>query len=270
MAMIVPEVKLASKASEDVDVSNQVWEDISPWAWRNGIYTPESATNCMGKLFGHVMGLMETLTFAQGTENTTIIEVGCGTAELFGAITQKCKFKSLIGVEISQNMVKCAYEVHPHLSEVSDCKVVQGNAVDLMDVIKDTKLTVAPNPIVCILMNTYGILPDHVRALSLAQMWLTIADGGTLVLGCWNKEELRTGFAEFYSKNPQLCGECTEDDFNYEAGTFNNARTGYTSQWWDEESMRRDLQAAAPFDVTIKFIRHGVGIFALGKRSPSQ
>jgi SAM-dependent methyltransferase len=256
--------------NEDVDVGNQIWEDLSPWAWRNSIYTTASASNCMGKLFKHELALFETLTFAQGTENTTVIEVGCGTAELFGAISQKCKFKSLIGVEISHNMVKCAHEVHPHLVQVPGCHVIQGNAVDLNAVIKEKKLPVAPCPIVCILMNTYGILPPHVRGLALRQMWQAIADGGTLVLGNWNREELRTGFEEFYSQNPQLCGPCTEADFDFAAGRFDNPRTGYSSQWWDEASMRRDLEDAAPFDVTIKFVRHGVGIFALGKRTLTQ
>ena len=62
--------KAKTDSEEDVDVSNQVrsfepllgtheawgaqtthvsqiWEDMSPWAWRNSIYTPEAADNCM-------------------------------------------------------------------------------------------------------------------------------------------------------------------------------------------------------------------------------
>lgn len=246
-----PEMNLGCKINEEVNVSNQIWENLSPWAWRNSIYTTKSASNCMGRLFKHEVAMFETLTFSQGTENTTIIEVGCGTAELFGAISQKCKFKSLIGVEISHNMVKCAHEGHPYLVQVPGCHVVQGNAADLNTVIKEKKLPVAPCPIVCILMNTYGILPSQVRRLVLRQMWQAIADGGTLVLGNWNREELRTGFEEFYSQSPQLCGPCIEADFDFADGRFYNPRTGYSSQLWDEASMRRDLEDAASFDVTI-------------------
>ena len=258
----------AKKHAQEVDVSNQIWEDLSPWAWRNSIYTDEAASNCMGMLFKDEVTLFETLTFPAGAENTTIIEVGCGTAELFGKLSKSNKFQQLVGVEISQNMVNCAYEVHPHLRDASaSCTLVAGNAVHLGSIIEENNIPIGPNPIVCILMNTYGILPEPVRALALEQMWQQISKGGTLVLGCWNKAELRVGCANYYTQNPQLCGECSEADFDFEAGVFRNERSGYSSHWWDEAMMRRDLEAAAPFEVTIKFVKHGVGIFALGRRA---
>lgn len=257
-----------TQAESPVDISNQIWEDLSPWAWRNSIYTPEAADNCMGKLFQSEIGLFETLTFPAGPEKTTIIEVGCGTAELFGVLAKKASFQKLIGLEISHNMVKCAYEIHPHLKEAAANTIVfQGNAVDLNAAIKAEGIVVSPNPIVCILMNTYGILPEHVRALTLRQMWESISDGGTLVLGCWNKDEMRVGCRTYYMQNPDLCGKCSEDDFDFEKGFFDNKRTGYTSQWWTEANMHKDLESAAPFKVTIKFVKHGVGIFALGKKA---
>ena len=215
-----------------VDVSNQIWEDLSPWAWRNSIYTPEAASNCMGQLFHDEAGLFESLTFADGPENTTIIEVGCGTAELFGVLAKRATYKALVGVEISHNMVKCAYEIHPHLkAAAANTHVFQGNATELNGAIKAKGLAAGPNPIVCILMNTYGILPEHVRAVALRQMWDAVGEGGTLVLGCWNKEEMRVGCQNYYMKNPDLCGKCSEADFDFDAGFFDNKRTGYTSQW---------------------------------------
>ena len=215
-----------------VDVSNQIWEDLSPWAWRNSIYTPEAAFNCMGQLFHDEAGLFESLTFADGPENTTIIEVGCGTAELFGVLAKRATYKALVGVEISHNMVKCAYEIHPHLkAAAANTHVFQGNATELNGAIKAKGLAAGPNPIVCILMNTYGILPEHVRAVALRQMWDAVGEGGTLVLGCWNKEEMRLGCQNYYMKNPDMCGKCSEADFDFDAGFFDNKRTGYTSQW---------------------------------------
>ena len=123
-------------------------------------------------------------------------------------------------------MVDCAHEVHPHLAEAANVHVMQGNATELNQLLEARGVTLSANPIVCILMNTYGILPEHVRALALEQMWHAIADGGTLVIGCWDKEKMRVGYADYYMKNPKLCGKCSEADFDFSKGEFYNKRNG--------------------------------------------
>jgi len=69
-------------------------------------------------------------------------------------------------------------------------------------------------------MNTFGIFPKEIRPDVIKEMYKCTGPGGTLVAGCWHKDELKTGFNQFYSKYPELCGPCTEDDFNYETGDF--------------------------------------------------
>lgn len=260
--------KARRTTTENVDIGNQIWEDMSPWAWRESIYTSSAADNCMGKLFRDEVALIETLSFPAGSAATTIVEVGCGTAELFSVLAKSAdQYAQLVGVEVSKSMVRCAYEQHDHLRDKSNVKLIVGNAVHLGALLDEAGVSLGKSPIVCIVMNTYGILPEHVRGLALAEMWSLVAEGGTLVLGCWNKEMLRTGFEEFYSRYPNLCGPCTEADFDFEAGDFKCKASGYSSHWWDEAQLRRDLEAAAPFHVDIKFVRHGVGIFALGRRA---
>ena len=174
----------------------------------------------------------------------------------------------MVGVEISRNMIDCAYKQHGHLRDVTaNVQLLVGNAASLGAVLDKAGVHVGKNPIVCIVMNTYGILPEHVRKLALQEMWRLVGEGGTLVLGCWAKEALRTGFEDYYSRYPALCGECTASDFDFESGDFQCKASGYSSHWWTEEALRADLLAAAPFDVALKFVRHGVGIFALGRRA---
>jgi SAM-dependent methyltransferase len=258
--------KKAKTEDANVDCGNQIWEDMSPWAWRESIYTPEAADNCMGKLFRDEVALFETLAFAN-PGSSTIVEVGCGTAELFSVLAKTGDYAQLVGVEISKSMVECAYKQHPHLRDATrGVQLLVGNAVHLGSVLEEAKVSLGANPIVCIVMNTYGILPEHVRALALAEMWKLVAKGGTLVLGCWAKDALRVGFEDYYSRYPKLCGPCTAADFDFASGDFRCKASGYSSHWWAEEQLSADLEAAAPFDVSIKFVRHGVGLFALGKR----
>ena len=61
-------------ANAKVDVSNRIWEELSPWAWRESIYTESAAGNCMGKLFADEIALFEALTFQQGARG----EAGAG------------------------------------------------------------------------------------------------------------------------------------------------------------------------------------------------
>lgn len=95
-------------------------------------------------------------------------------------------------------------------------------------------------------MNTIGILPDHIRKECVKQMFHCSGPGGKLIIGCWHQKSLKTGFEEFYSKNPQLCGKCEEQDFNFDSGDFKCSSSDYTSHWWKQEELQKMLEESFP------------------------
>merc|ERR1712216_769212 len=113
--------------------------------------------------------------------------------------------------------------------------------------------------IVCILMNTFGILPEQVRLPALEQMW-EVAGSGQVIIGCWHRPSLPVGFADLYSKNPKLVGAAaTEEMCDYAAGNFLCPESGYSSHWWTEAELDGYLRKSAPGAVSIEFLVIGVG-----------
>lgn len=115
-------------------------------------------------------------------------------------------------------------------------------------------------------MNTFGILPDFIRDQCLKEMMLCSGPGNKIIIGCWHKDSLRTGFKDFYSKHPELCGVCKEEDFDFENGDFACSTTDYTSHWWSEQELQTMIAKnfpGKPEDLTIRFEIFGVGIFAI-------
>ena len=68
-------------------------------------------------------------------------------------------------------------------------------------------------------------------------MFICAGAGGTVIIGCWHKDSLQIGYKEFYDEHPELCGSCTENDFDYEKGDFKSSSSDYTSHWWNEEEL---------------------------------
>eukprot|EP00613_Pedinella_sp_CCMP2098_P005406 CAMPEP_0171606536 /NCGR_PEP_ID=MMETSP0990-20121206/7821_1 /TAXON_ID=483369 /ORGANISM="non described non described, Strain CCMP2098" /LENGTH=303 /DNA_ID=CAMNT_0012169391 /DNA_START=127 /DNA_END=1038 /DNA_ORIENTATION=+ len=244
---------------DDLDVSNDQWESMEPWHWRNSIYSADASKNPMGLLYQE-----QVAYFKRFSRESTLIEVGCGTAELFSQVA-KSHFRQTIGIDISANMIECALETHPHLANPdTNCHLIAGNAALLTKELG--RFSIGPDPICCTVMNTFGILPDHLRGLVLQEMWKTVSEGGKLVIGCWEKSSLPLCAKEYYAKYPNLCGQVVDSDFDFAKGDFKCADSGYTSHWWTAEELRKHLELAAPWPVDITFDYKGVGIFAIGKR----
>ena len=115
-------------------------------------------------------------------------------------------------------------------------------------------------------MNTFGILPDFIRAECVKEMLLCAGPGGKMIIGCWHRDSLRTGYEQFYTKHPELCGVCKESDFDFEKGNFNCSSSDYTSHWWSQEELREMISSVfpgKPEDLKISFEIIGVGIFAI-------
>lgn len=97
-------------------------------------------------------------------------------------------------------------------------------------------------------------------------MYKCSGSGGKVIVGCWHKDSLRTGYEEFYKANPQLCGECKETDFDFERGDFECSTSDYTSHWWSEQELKDilfDTFPGKPEELQISFKVIGVGIFAV-------
>ena len=196
-----------------------------------------------------------------------------GTAELFSKVVDD--YDMLVGVEISQQMIDFAYQLHDNLKQHKDGKVrlQLGNAVELNDCITKNIYPAddefwAPTTLrlTCMCMNTFGILPDFIRNECLKEMLLCTGPGGKMVIGCWHRDSLRTGFEQFYTKHPELCGQCKESDFDFEKGNFNCSTSDYTSHWWTGDELKEMISANFPGDakdLTINFEILGVGIFAI-------
>lgn len=116
-------------------------------------------------------------------------------------------------------------------------------------------------------MNTFGILPtEYLKKTILQEMFKAAGPGGKMIIGCWFQDSLKTGFNEYYTPNPELCGECKESDFDFEKGNFFNKNTGYHSHWWSEKELKDLLTQNFPGDqkdLTLTFKVMGVGIFAI-------
>lgn len=181
----------------------------------------------------------------------------------------------IVGVEISQQMIDFAYQIHANLKQHKDGKVrlQLGNAVELNQVLLKNVYAAdeefwAPTTarLTCMCMNTFGILPDFIRKECVKEMLLCAGPGGKMIIGCWHRDSLRTGFEQFYSKHPELCGVCKEDDFDFPNGNFNCSTSDYTSHWWTEDELRpmiAEVFPGKPEDLSITFKIVGVGIFAI-------
>ena len=115
-------------------------------------------------------------------------------------------------------------------------------------------------------MNTFGVLPDAIRKECISQMFECAGQRGMLIIGCWHKESLRSGYQDLYNPNPQLCGPCKLEDFDFEKGNFICSSSTYTSHWWSADELKDKLFEAYPGDtkdLKIEFKVLGVGIFAI-------
>ena len=119
--------------NQEQDNGNPVWEEISPLIWRDSIYSEEAKDTIMGKLFQDEVNLFQKMLVEvkKDYSKVAIVEVGMGTAELFSKVLDD--YDMLVGVEISQQMIDFAFQIHENLRQNKDGKVKLqlGNACEL-------------------------------------------------------------------------------------------------------------------------------------------
>ena len=105
--------------------------------WRNAIYSDEAVTNCMGQLFIKEVAFFEEMACVckQEEQKVAIVEVGMGTAELFAKVHDD--FDYMVGVDISQQFLDCAFNLHQNLKDSQNGKVrlILGNATEMNSLI---------------------------------------------------------------------------------------------------------------------------------------
>ena len=157
-----------AKTSQE-EIGSPVWEQLSPLAWRDSIYSDQAKTNCMGVLYTEQVKMFKEIAQdvlnSDESKKSALIEVGFGTGELFSKVDHD--FDILIGVELSQSMIDCAKTIHPQFSDPnSRVKLLQGNAMALNSVIERNAFDQQSEfwqpstfRVTCMVMNTIGILP---------------------------------------------------------------------------------------------------------------
>jgi len=105
----------ANSDNQEQDNGNPVWEEISPLIWRDAIYSEAAKDSIMGKLFTEQVKFYQQILagMRKDYEKVALVEVGMGTAELFAKVADD--YDMLVGVEISQQMIDFAFQIHDNL-----------------------------------------------------------------------------------------------------------------------------------------------------------
>lgn len=105
----------ANSDNQEQDNGNPVWEEISPLIWRDAIYSEAVKESPMGKLFTEQVKFYQQILadMRKDYDKVALVEVGMGTAELFAKVADD--YDMLVGVEISQQMIDFAYNIHDNL-----------------------------------------------------------------------------------------------------------------------------------------------------------
>jgi len=232
-----------------------LWESLEPMVWYNAIY--KNPTVWLKEIF--LAEIEITKKLLSSGEKSSLIDVGCGTAELLAYCYPHCKYA--IGFDINKKFLDKARELHPEFLR-KNAFLVHGNALHLQKVLlknmpQDFWKT---ERVVVLVMNTLGIIPETLRKGILKEMINLIGNDGILMLGCWNKNYFELGI-EWYKRHPEICGELEAEDYDVENGTVKIHESGYESQWWSEETLKNLLEEYRG-KYELLFIDKGVGIFA--------
>lgn len=121
--------------------------------------------------------------------------------------------------------------------------------------------------VVCV-NNTLSIMPEEIRPKCVQQMRAVAGENGLVFLSYWNGRKFRDGLVNYYSINPQLCGEFDVAVQDFERRKL-NTKTGYTSHWPLEHEVETMLRCyGVPIRDIIEVKTVGKGIFAILRGSP--
>ncbi|KAF0687401.1 hypothetical protein As57867_020789, partial [Aphanomyces stellatus] len=167
-------LQAASDETTEGDVVD-VWTDRKmPLIWRDSVYTGKC--DIMTELYTAQKKYIASLMAPN--QPSSYVEVGCGTSEMGSVLHDRMAYT--VGVEINPVMLELASEIHTKMDADPTNYLLQGNALELDSILK-TKLPAdfwKSTRIVTILMNTFGILPEHIRQGVVDQMLQVAGDDG--------------------------------------------------------------------------------------------
>lgn len=212
------------------------WEDMSPSDWSDSINGPDSTFT---KLYKITQSVIEDVTSKHSFD--VIFEIGCGTGEVINSLNTNVP---RIGIDFNPQFIEsCRAKYEGILFEVVD-------ATELMvwwAGRPESELYKSPLVLCC--NNTLNIMPASVRYQIVSEMRKLCGDNGRIIVSYWNGDFFSHGVADFYSKNPELCGKVDmEVDVNWEEHTLVSS-TGYHTEWLSPARVHRMMKS---YDIDIK------------------
>ncbi|KDO32264.1 hypothetical protein SPRG_02743 [Saprolegnia parasitica CBS 223.65] len=238
-----------------------VWSDRKmPLIWRDSVYANKCAI--MAELYEAQKTYIQSLL----PSHSSYVEVGCGTSEMGSVLFEKHATYT-VGVEINPIMLELAREMHPAMAAHPRNYLLEGNALELRSLLRDTMPADfwTTKRVVAIVMNTFGILPAHIRQGVVDQMLEVAGEDGVVVIGCWHADSFRRGVEEYYMKNPDLVGDhVTHAMCDYTKAQLFVPSSKYESHWWSEDELRGFVRHAIGVHVDVHVA--GIGIFLTCRR----
>lgn len=245
------------------DEEQKIWIGLQPAAWETSI-TDGFFVSLYADTVWFIRRLVEEYRL------NMVLEVGCGTGQIIesaGKMLNADDSLEWVGLDINPKFIN-------HCKQASSGRVQYfvGDATKLR---AWTAIMLPPkkrNTLVVCVNNTLSIMPEEIRPKCVHQMRAVAGRDGLVFLSYWNGRKFRQGLVEYYSRNPQLCGE-----FEIAAQDFERRKlltnTGYTSHWpleYEVESMLRCYGVPLRDIIEVKTVGKGIFVVLRGSDSYGQ
>ena len=111
--------------------------------------------------------------------------------------------------------------------------------------------------------NTIGIMPPEVKVNVYDQMMRVGGTDGAFVIVYWNGNKFGEACQNFYSKNPQLCGEFKGDSIDISTCTLVTP-AGYRTHWTKPDEARGIFEGEIGAEI-IDLVEKGNGVLVAGR-----
>jgi SAM-dependent methyltransferase len=223
---------------EKKDDEREVWEFMTPMAWHNSVASKDSIFRETYEATRHQV---EGTALRGGFD--VIIEVGCGTGDVIGAMndTDIPRF----GLDINEEFIRFCREQFPSPS----VEFHVADALFLVDWWKSKGLDKKfHKPLVTCVNNTLNIMPEHLRGGVVEQMLNLAGPNGLCMASYWNGNFFSHAIMNYYKKNEPLCGQFeVHQHVDWEKRVMVTP-TNYSTEWHHPDEVQQLLRA---YDVDV-------------------
>lgn len=254
--------------AEEKKDEREVWESMTPEAWHNSVAGKDSV---FFETYDATRKQIEQVAREGGHD--VIIEVGCGTGDIIGALDTSIPH---YGFDINPDFIRFCDENYPH----DHCTFAVQDATTMIDwwnsnkmgeqyskplvtcvnsksigmyctvlyctrscVTRDTHTTHTPS-----LTDTLNIMPDEIRGTVVAQMLAVAGEQGCCLVTYWNGNFFSHAIMNYYRKNQALCGKFNmKQDIDWKQRTLLTPM-GYSTEWHYPTEVQKLLRA---YDVDV-------------------